>query len=274
MTAIEKLDQFNLDDHGDRHERERWRLVRDRFGNYEIFWRLYVVPLTNRVLGPAAAGDRSWIRVRRDIPLEWQKLALCHYSVFYRLSRAVELRLEQAETAPDKPTYPEEIISVLQTCCENVEDFYDAVRAIGGDKVHHLSSGLPKGFPLVFQKIDVHRNLLIHNPVLGRGERHAETLWPKLPEDPNSWEAWKNKFEFSWSAIEDLALEEMVSARALLENLENELSASLNETWGRILASLASRDPYDTFRTFLRVPESNDTITVGQSLTASGDFVK
>jgi hypothetical protein len=66
----------------------------------------------------------------------------------------------------------------------------------------------------------------------------------------------------------------MVSARALLESLENELAASLNETWGRILASLASRNPHDRFRTFLRVPESNDTITVCQPLTASGGFVK
>jgi hypothetical protein len=274
MTAREILDTFNLEDHGDRHERERWRLVRDRFGNYEVFWRLYVVPLTNRVLGPAPGGERSWIRVRRDIPSEWQKLVHCHYSVFYRLSRAVEVRLEQEQTAPDKPTHPEEVISLLQTCCENVEDFYDAVRKIGGDTVQYLPVRLPKDFPRVFQEIDVYRNLLIHNPVLGRGETDGETLWPKLPDDPNSWEAWKNKFQFSWSAVEDLTLEEMVPARALLENLENELAASLNETWGRILLGLASRNPYDRFRTFLRVPESKDTITVCQSLTASGDFVK
>jgi len=274
VATSEKLDKFNLDDHGDRHERERWRLIRDRFPNYEIFWRLYVVPLTNRVLAPAADPDRSWIRIRRDIPSEWQKLALCHYSVFYRLSRAVELRLEQANTAPGKPTHPEEIISLLQICCENVEDFYDAVRDIGGDAVQYLPARLPKDFPFLFQEIDTYRNLLIHNPVLGRGERHGETLWPKLPENPNSWEAWKNKFRFSWSAVEDLSPEELVSARALLESLEEELVASLNETWERILASLTSRNPYDRFRTFLRVPESNDTITVCHQLTASGGFVK
>jgi hypothetical protein len=138
MTASEQLDKFNLDDHGDRHEHEGWRLVRDQFHNYEVFWRLYVVPLTNRVLGPAAGPDRSWVRVRRDIPSEWQRLALCHYFVFYRLSRAVELRLEQAQTEPGKPTHPEEVISVLQTCCENVKDFYDAVRDIGGGTVQYL----------------------------------------------------------------------------------------------------------------------------------------
>ncbi len=274
MTANEKLEQFNLKDHGDRHEKQRWRLIRDLFGNYEVFWRLYVVPLTNRVLGPAAVGDQSWIRVRRDIPSEWQTLALCHYSVFYRLSRAVELRLEQANTARGAPTHPEDVISLLQTCCENVEDFYDAVRKIGGDTARRLPVRLPKDFPLVFQKIDVYRNLLIHNPVLGRGETDGETLWPKLPDDPKLWIDWKKKFRFSWSAVEDLSQENLVSARALLQTLEDELAMCLDDTWQRIIASLASRNPHDRFKDFLRVPDPNDTITVCQPLAASGVFMK
>lgn len=274
MTANEKLEQFNLKDHGDRHEQERWRLLRDRFGNYEVFWRLYVVPLTNRVLGPAAGGDPSWIRVRRDIPSEWQKLALCHYSVYYRLSRAVELRLEQANTKRDKPTHPEEVISLLQTCCENVQDFYDSVRDIGGDVVQYLPRRLPNDFPLVFRKIDVYRNLLIHNPVLGRGETDGETLWPKLPEDPKLWLDWKNKFRFSWSAVEDLGRESLVPARALLQALEDELTMCLDDTWERITTSLASRNPHERFKDFLRAPDSNDTITLCQPLAASGVFMK
>ena len=273
MTANEKLEQFNLEDHGDRHEHERWRLIRDRFGNYEVFWRLYVVPLTNRVLSPAAL-DRSWIRVRRDIPLEWQKLALCHYSVFYRLSRAAELRLEQAQIPSDKPTHPEEVVALLQTCCENVKDFYDAVRNIAGGTVQYLPRRLPNDFPIIFRKIDAYRNLLIHNPVLGRGERHGETLWPRLPEEPRCWADWQSKFRFSWTAVEDLTPEDLVPARALLKNLEDEIAASLNETWERIIASLATRNPHDRFKDFLRVPESAELITVYQPLAASGVFMK
>lgn len=273
MIASEKLDTFNLEDHGDRHERERWRLVRDRFDNYEVFWRLYVVPLTNRVLGPAAGGERSWIRLRRDIPSEWQKLALCHYSVFCRLSRAVELRLEQAHSAPDKATHPEEVISVLQTCCENVKDFFDAVRDIGGGTVQDLPR-MPDDFPLVFQKIDVYRNSLIHNPVLGRGERDGQTLWPKLPEDPKLWVDWKNRFRFSWSAVEDLAQETLVPARTLLQTLEDELAVCLNDTWEQIIANLSRRNPHDRFKDFLRVPETAELISVYQPLAASGRFMK
>ena len=274
MTVSEKLDKFNLEDHGDRHEHERWPLIRDRFGNYEIFWRLYVVPLTERVLGPAAAGDRSWIRIRKDIPPEWQKLAICHYSVFYRLSRAVELRLEQAEIAPGRPTHPEEVVSLLQTCCENAKDFYDAVRDIGGDTVQHLPRRLPNDFPLVFRKIDAYRNLLIHNPVLGRGERHGETLWPELPEDPKFWVDWKNKFRFSWSTVEELVPESLVRARALLQTLEDELAACLDETWGQIIVNLGSRNPHERFKDFLHIPDSTERITFSQQLAASGVFMK
>lgn len=274
MTANEKLEKFNLDDHGDRHEHERWPVIRDRFGNYEIFRRLYVVPLTKRVLGSTAVEDRAWIRVRREIPPQWQKLAVCHYSVFYRLSRAVELRLEQARSAPDMPTHPEEVVSMLQTCCENVKDFYDAVRDIGGGTVQYLPRRLPDDYPLVFRKIDVYRNLLVHNPVLGRGETDGQTLWPKLPDDPKLWADWKNKFRFSWSAVEDLGRESLVPARTLLKTLEDELAACLNDTWGRILASLASRNPHDRFKDVLRVPDSNNTITVCQPLAASGVFMK
>jgi hypothetical protein len=274
MTTSERLDKFNLDDHGDRHEHERWPLIRDRFGNYEVFWRLYVVPLTNRVLGPAPEGERSWVRVRRDIPSEWQKLAVCHYSVFYRLSRAVELRLEQAQSTPETPTHPEEVISVLQTCCENVKDFFDAVRDISGGTVQYLPRRLPDDFPLVFRKIDVYRNMLIHNPVLGRGETDGQTLWPKLPDEPKLWVDWKNKFRFSWSAVEDLGPERLVPARTLLQSLENELVMCLNDTWERIIAGLASRNPHDRFKDFLRLPDSAEQITVCQPIGASGMFMK
>jgi hypothetical protein len=155
-----------------------------------------------------------------------------------------------------------------------VKDFYNAVRDIAGGTVQCLPRRLPHDFPMVFHKIDAYRNLLIHNPVLGRGERHGETLWPRLPEEPRCWDDWQNKFRFSWSAVEDLGGEDLVPARALLQNLEDELAASLNETWERITASLAKRNPHDRFKDFLRVPESSDTITVCQPLAASGMFMK
>jgi len=274
VTATEKLDKYNLQDHGDRHEHDRWPLIRDRFGNYEVFWRLYVVPLTNRVCGPTATGDRSWIRVRADIPAEWHKLAVCHYSVFYHLSRAAERRVEQSVAPPGRPTHPEDVIHLLQTCCENVRDFYDAVRTIGGDTVNYLPRRLPNDFPVVFRKIDAYRNLLIHNPVLGRGEKHGETLLPRLPEDPKLLAEWKSKFRFSWRAVEELGAENLEPAHILLKTLEDELARCLDDTWARLIVSLGVRDSHDRFKDYLRVPASTEWITVCQPLAASGTFDK
>lgn len=74
--------------------------------------------------------------------------------------------------------------------------------------------------------------------------------------------------------MEDLAPEGLVPARSLLQNLEGELAASLNDTWPRILTSLAGRDPHATFKDFLRVPDSAESISVCQPLAASGVFMK
>jgi hypothetical protein len=249
-------------------------LIRDRFGNYEIFWRLYVVPLTNRVCGPPAAEDTSWIRVRDDIPTEWEKLAVCHYSVFYHLSRTSERRIEQTEAKPGEPTHPEDVIYLLQTCCENVSDFYDAVRAVGGRVVNYLPRQLPNDFPLVFKKIDAYRNLLIHNPVLGRGEKDGETLLPRLPEDPKLFGDWKNRFRFSWRAVEALDAGGMEPANVLLKTFEDELAEYLDQVWVQLIVSLGSRNLHDRFKPFLKVPDSDERISVFQPHAASGTFLK
>src|SRR5450631_2769565 len=111
VTAFEMLDKFNLRDHGDRHEQEGWKLVQDRFPNYELFWRLYVVPLTNRTSD--GTRDSSWIRLRSDVPAEWEKLAVCHYSVFYYLARAAQRKIELFGGNADAPTHPEDVIYLL-----------------------------------------------------------------------------------------------------------------------------------------------------------------
>lgn len=275
MALLEKLDKFNLEDHGDRHERRRWPLVRDRFANYQVFWRLYVVPLTNRACGPATELERaSWTRLRGDVPEEWEKLAVCHYSVFFHLSRAAERRIEQASVKPGEPTHPEDVIYLLQTCCENVKDFYDAVRAISVDGVNYLRRQLLNDPPFVFSKIAAYRNLLIHNPVLGRGEKHGETLLPKLPEDPKCFNDWNNRFKFSWRAVEAIGAEDLDPAVGLLQILEDDLARYLDGAWAQLIVDLGSRNLHDKFNWLLKLPDSSEWITVVQPVAASGVFLK
>jgi hypothetical protein len=102
----------------------------------------------------------------------------------------------------------------------------------------------------------------------------GEKIVAQTSDDPKLWADWKNKFRFSWSAVEDLGRESLVPARTLTKTLEDELAVSLNETWEQIIASLATRNPHARFKDFLRVPESAELITVYQPLAASGVFMK
>jgi hypothetical protein len=276
---LEKLDGFNLADHGDRHERERWELMRDRFPKYEDFWRLYIVPLTNRTSVPQRG--HSWIRMRPDVPAQWEKLGVCHYSVFYYLSRAAQRRIECFGGNADRPTHPEDVIYLLQTCCENVGYFYNALRAVAKDAVSYLPRGIPKDFP--FGEINAYRNLLLHNPVLGRVESDGETFLPKLPQDHV--EAWISRFKFSWMVVGSLERKDLVSARVLLQSFEDGLAKYLNGTWSKLIRDLEGRKLHDQFRQVLRLPDSpvqlhssnlipydSGCITVGQPVAASGTY--
>ena len=46
MDGLDRLDEYFLGSHGDRHEREFWPLLSNRFPSYEILWRRLIVPLT------------------------------------------------------------------------------------------------------------------------------------------------------------------------------------------------------------------------------------
>jgi hypothetical protein len=175
LTTLEKLEPFNLADHGDRHERERWPMLRDRFPEYETFWKLYIVPLTNRIVN--RLQDSSWIRLRPDVPDDWEKVAVCHYSVFYYLSRAAQRRIELFGGRQGVPAFPEDVIFLLQICCENVYLFCKALGAVAGGAASCVPDVRKAS---VFREIDAYRNLLLHSPVLGRGESAAETFLPKL----------------------------------------------------------------------------------------------
>src|SRR4029077_9375151 len=88
MDEYDGLELFSLKNHGDWREVELGPLIQEAFPAYEIFWRRYIVPLTNRV-DPAIPPDTpKWIRLRPEVSntLEW--MAMCHYSVFYYLARA------------------------------------------------------------------------------------------------------------------------------------------------------------------------------------------
>src|ERR1019366_7484046 len=102
MKQLAVLDGFALAVHGDRHEREFWPILSHRFPSYEILWRRFIVPLTNRVDPQLAARPQDWIRLRPDVPEQFEKMAMAHYSVFYFLGRAAK-RISEERAALEYP---------------------------------------------------------------------------------------------------------------------------------------------------------------------------
>ena len=150
-----------MDDHGDHHESQRWSAVKGRFPNYEIFWRRYIVPLTNRIDPAIQQGDPRWIRLRPIVPERFEKLAVCHYSVFYYLSRAVQRTIEVS--AQDQPVFVDDVVYLYETCMENVHYFFGAVRDVGKDfnvQVDYLPKQRPHNYPRVAWEIYAYRNVL------------------------------------------------------------------------------------------------------------------
>ena len=62
---------------GDASEKEGWDLfVQNRFSNYELFWKEFVVPITNR---PKA------ITFKENTVSEKKELSSLHYTIFTHL---------------------------------------------------------------------------------------------------------------------------------------------------------------------------------------------
>lgn len=85
---------FQLALHGDRVEQAAWPLfVRDRFPEYEVFWQLFVVPLTNRVTDANDVSFRAQPELDQEGRPAWHvAVAQLHYTTLLHLLRAWEIR--------------------------------------------------------------------------------------------------------------------------------------------------------------------------------------
>jgi hypothetical protein len=86
------LNQCSFSDNGDRYERKYGKYLKENFPNCEQFWRVFVVPFTQRING---YPDKivSSINVRLSIKPEIEDIANMHYSMFLNLAFA-HLHLE------------------------------------------------------------------------------------------------------------------------------------------------------------------------------------
>ncbi len=239
MDEYVGLEQFNLKTHGDRQEQESYQLIQPEFPAYEVFWWRYIVPLTNRINPKVPSTKPDWIRLRPEVSnrLEW--MTMCHYSVFYYLARAKgRMRSENL------PLFPEDVFVLLDACRENVLFFFECIAEIFGDfgrpapsfprQQQFLCSEKNRGKPESerggFVRAKEYRDVMVHNPVLGRTmDKTAEMLprWTVL-----------EPVKHSWRAVEKLTKDDWISWHDLFESLYSDITGFLEDEWRTIIKAM------------------------------------
>lgn len=265
MADYDGLEKFWLALHGDNWEREWWGLVKDGFPGYEVFWRRYVVPLTNRVCDPMVP-EPEWIRIRPDISDTLERMTMFHYSVFYFLARAVDRTTQQ-------PIFPEDVFALLYASGENALEFFREIVKILRDFDRELPElPLQENRLGPFNEVKKYRDVLLHNAVLGHALEGGSAMLPK-PQIVD-------EVMFSWRAVAALEPSEFVDSHQLYARLISEIKEFLELKWRQIISALDALRDTEQFKRqwrlqkLLPVPASPERNTsVHNPVTVSGALV-
>jgi hypothetical protein len=115
--------EFNLKDHGDSQEEEFSTFLRDHIGEYQRFWRRFVVPLSFRIL------DRDHPFIRPSIPEQCEGLVNASYAVMWHITWAYKNKRELQQTRREDRI---KRTRLLYTFLCHTRSFCDAVAAFGG----------------------------------------------------------------------------------------------------------------------------------------------
>jgi hypothetical protein len=235
------LSRFDLSIHGDRHERDFWPLLSNRFPSYELLWRQFVVPRTHRVDPTVLINDEAWIRLRDDVSAKDEQIAMAHYSVFYFTGRAVKrLSVEEDHSLE----HPEDIFFLLNAASESLNKFLSGIEDLAKDQDRTVLPKnfirFPKGF-VPFEEVEAYRNALLHNAVLGRAANIKKTFLPRWDLDQRK--SPLNRSEKSWRAAASVQPGELIETKLLFENLLKELFLQLEHHWQKALSILSTGAP-------------------------------
>src|SRR3990172_3074250 len=93
---------------GEKYEIRYWEFLKKDFPNYEVFWARFIVPRTGRAEGRG-------IGLKEGIDPLLESVAMAHYTVFYHLGVATELRAKFGQE------FSEDILFHLSSETEMVE---------------------------------------------------------------------------------------------------------------------------------------------------------
>lgn len=261
------LEQLNISDHGDARERHVWPLVSELLSEYEAFWRVLIVLLTNRVR-PELNGSPEWIRLRPTIPVHYEKLAMHNYSLLYYMANARhEINQDQNRLKSGEFPCPEKVFFALQASVEQSKHLLESARNILARI--GVYDRFPKHPEDLYQTIGLYRNALAHDPVLGRSIDSGRHLFPRQAH-------LKRKQPLLWRETEHIPADEMVDLLWLEEQIWLDFATFLQELWRSLAAAFRKARVSPNFVSDIGLPaglpvsESTVLLSVTNPFAASG----
>lgn len=244
-------DTLNVADHGDARERCIWTVSSGPLSEYETFWRALIVLLTNRIRDDLQ-GNPNWIRLRDEIPEQYERVAMHNYSLFYYMANARREITEELNrlTSREFPR-PENVFFALQASVEQLKALVVVARGILSGL--GINDKFPKQPEALYETIGVYRNAFTHDPMLGRSISSGRERVPPQAR-------LKHKSALLWRESSNIPDDEMIDLLHLEEQLWQKFALFLQEEW-RFLAA--------TFRK----ARNNPKFAVDLGLTAEIDIV-
>ena len=157
-----ELSLFNLADHGDAREKALWPTVSTSLTRYEAFWRTLIVLLTNRI-DPAIMGA-ALMRLRTDIPEQYELLAMHNYSLFcYAAIARQAIDEDRRRLQASEYPQPERVFSAFQICSDRSKNLQNLANIL----LHEVGIDwkFSKHPESVYQTVCAYRNAFAHDPV-------------------------------------------------------------------------------------------------------------
>ena len=226
---FDQLRNLHLTAHGDALERFYWPKVSAVIPNYEMFWREFIVLLTERIDPSAATGS---IRLRMDIPEIYERLLMANYSTFYYfVLTSAQMDLSRAGLESEGPVHPELFFLLAGACLERYKDLQRRSNAV------FLGTGLRVKLAVVPDTLAAtirrYRNTFAHDAHLGRGKHYGRQLMvrqTRLPRDTSVGVP-------LWSEIAEYPRDEMVRMDELQQEVCKDLAAVLDSAWSSLAAA-------------------------------------
>jgi hypothetical protein len=158
--------EFTIRSDGDQIERDNWELLAPHIHHYEIVWRLLVASLRS----PGS------IYLRDGIDEVFEEFAMCHYTTYLNLARA----LAKIDASADDLKFLEEIWANMHRASEV------AIKGVAAFRTIYKDCVMPRQNPAVntlqLEKLEgglkKYRNIL-HDPIMGTAKDQGVRLVPR-----------------------------------------------------------------------------------------------